>query len=60
MRRRGIGIGGLAMVIVAVSFLVFLVATRWGLDLYGPQLMEWMQDLHDKTGWFEGGRGPHR
>ena len=60
MRRKGIGIGGLAMIVIVVSFVVFLVATRFGLDLVGPQIVDLMEWVHDKTGWYEGARGTVR
>lgn len=60
MRRKGIGIGGLAMVVIVVSFVVFLAATRFGLDLVGPHIVDLMEWVHDKTGWYEGARGAAR
>lgn len=54
--RKGITPAGLAMVFIALSFLVFLVATRFGLDLVGPPIVDLMERLHDATGWFEGAR----
>ena len=56
MRHKGLTPAALLMIVVAASFLVFLVATRFGLDLVGPQLVDWMDKLHDATGWFEGAR----
>lgn len=60
MRRKGIGIGGLAMLVIAAGFVVFLVATRFGLDLVGPQIVDFMEWAHDATGWFEGARAADR
>lgn len=54
--RKGITPAGAAMVVIALSFLIFAVATRFGLDLFGPQLVDWMEQLHERTGWFEGAR----
>lgn len=56
MRRKGLTPAALIMILVAATFLVFLVATRFGLDLIGPQLVDWMQQLHDATGWYEGAK----
>ena len=56
MRRKGITAGGALMVFTAASFVVFLVATRWGLDLIGPQLVDFIEWVHEVTGWGEGAR----
>lgn len=48
------------MVVIALSFLIFAVATRFGLDIFGPQLVDWMEQLHEATGWFEGARAADR
>jgi|694.fasta_scaffold132567_3 hypothetical protein len=60
MRRKGIGIGGACMVVLAVSFLIFAVATRFGLDILGPHLVDLMDQVHDATGLFEGVRAADR
>lgn len=60
MRRKGIGIGGLAMLVIAAGFVVFLVATRFGLDIVGPQIVDLMEWVHDVTGWYEGARAADR
>ena len=60
MRRKGIGIGGACMVVLAVSFLIFAVATRFGLDILGPHLVDLMEKVHDATGLFEGVRAADR
>ena len=56
MQRKGITPGVALMVLVAVSFVVFAVATRFGLDIFGPQLVDLIERIHDATGWFEGAR----
>jgi hypothetical protein len=60
MRRKGITPGAFLMVIVAVSFLVFAAATRFGLDLIGPQVVDLIERVHDATGWYEGARSADR
>ena len=41
------------MIVVAVSFVVFVAVTRWGLDLYGPWLHERLDALAEwlRNGW---------
>jgi hypothetical protein len=48
------------MVVVAVSFLVFCAATRFGLDLVGPQIVDLIEHVHGETGWYEGARSADR
>lgn len=48
------------MLVIAAGFVVFLVATRFGLDIVGPQIVDLMEWVHDKTGWYEGARGADR
>jgi hypothetical protein len=48
------------MVLVAVSFLVFAAATRFGLDLIGPQVVDVIERIHEGTGWYEGARSADR
>jgi hypothetical protein len=48
------------MVVLAVSFLIFAVATRFGLDILGPHLVDLMEQVHDATGLFEGVRAADR
>lgn len=48
------------MVLVAVSFLVFAAATRFGLDLVGPQIVDLIESVHEGTGWYEGARAGDR
>jgi hypothetical protein len=43
-----------------VSFLVFAAATRFGLDLIGPQVVDLIERVHDATGWYEGARSADR
>ena len=53
MRSRRVGLAAALMVAIAVAFavvLVALVATRWGLDIIGPTLAEWMRE----RGWHDG------
>jgi hypothetical protein len=53
MRSRRVGPAAALMVAIAVAFavvLVALVATRWGLDIIGPTLAEWMRE----RGWHDG------
>jgi hypothetical protein len=60
VRRKGIGIGGLAMLVILAGFVVFLAATRLGLDLVGPQIVDLMEWVHEMTGWYEGARASDR
>jgi len=60
MRRKGITPGAFLMVVVAVSFLVFAAATRFGLDLIGPQVVDVIERIHEGTGWYEGARSADR
>lgn len=61
MKRKGLTPAAFVMLVIAAGFLiVFAVATRFGLDLVGPQLVDWMDQLHDATGWFEGARAADR
>jgi hypothetical protein len=46
----------LLMAVIAVSFLVVLIGTRFGLDIVGPHLVNLIESLHEKTGWYEGAR----
>jgi hypothetical protein len=48
------------MVVLAVSFLIFAVATRFGLDILGPHVVDLMERFHDATGLFEGVRAADR
>lgn len=49
-----------ALVAVVLALMVFAAATRFGLDLVGPPLVDWMEQLHESTGWFEGARAADR
>lgn len=60
MRRKGLTPAGVLMVVVAVSFLVFCAATRFGLDLVGPQIVDLIEHVHGETGWYEGARSADR
>lgn len=43
------GAGAALMITAAVSAVVFVAVTRWGLDLYGP----WLLDVgHEIKEWF--------
>ncbi len=55
-RKRAITPATLLMAVIAVSFLVVLIGTRFGLDIVGPHLVNLIESLHEKTGWYEGAR----
>jgi hypothetical protein len=43
-----LGAGAAVMITLAVSVVVFAAVTRWGLDLYGP----WLLDIgHEIKAW---------
>jgi hypothetical protein len=44
------------MAVIAVSFLVVLIGTRFGLDIVGPHIVNLRESLHEQTGWYEGAR----
>jgi hypothetical protein len=55
-RKRAITPATLLMAVIAVSFLVVLIGTRFGLDIVGPHLVNFIESLHEQTGWYEGAR----
>lgn len=55
-RKRAITPATVAMGFIVMSFLVALVATRFGMDIVGPHIVDAMEWVHDKTGWYEGAR----
>lgn len=52
-RQEGLGAAAAVMIVLAVSCVVFLAVTRWGLDLYGPWLAERLNAFADwlRDGW---------
>lgn len=48
-----LGAGAAVMIVLAVSFVVFLAVTRWGLELYGPWLHERLDAFAEwlRNGW---------
>ena len=55
-RKRAITPATLLMAVIVVSFLVVLIGTRFGLDIVGPPLVNLIESVHEKTGWYEGAR----
>jgi len=55
-RKRAITPATLLMALVVVSFVVVLIGTRFGLDIVGPHIVDLIESVHDKTGWYEGAR----
>ena len=46
-RKRGLTPATLLMWVIVAGFLAALIVTRWGLDIYGEQLLHWLQ----ANGW---------
>lgn len=55
-RKRALTPATLLMGIIVVGFLVFAIGTRFGLDIVGPHLVDLIESVHEKTGWYEGAR----
>jgi hypothetical protein len=56
-RKRAITPATVLMAVIVVGFLIALIGTRFGLDIVGPHIVNLMEAVHDKTGWYEGARG---
>jgi hypothetical protein len=56
-RKRALTPATLLMGVVVVGFLIALIGTRFGLDIVGPHIVDLMEWVHAKTGWYEGARG---
>ena len=60
MRRKGLSPASFLMVLIVLSFAVFLAATRFGLNIIGPPLVDLMHQVHEETGWYEGAKAADR
>lgn len=60
MRRKGLSPAAFIMVLIVVAFAVFLAATRMGLNIIGPPLVDLMHHVHEETGWYEGAKAADR
>lgn len=56
-RKRALTPATVLMAVIVVGFLIALIGTRFGLNIVGPHIVDVMEWVHDKTGWYEGARG---
>lgn len=56
-RKRAITPATVLMALIVVSFIVMAIGTRFGLDIVGPHIVNLIESVHEKTGWYEGARG---